>query len=63
MQNLIDSQIGLVNKGWTEFDAWVKVLNQTQLKQLKAYSSKDYDAVKKFSSEIDFIQKQITNIK
>lgn len=63
METLINKHIGMVNNGLKSYDAWSKILNQTQLKLVKAYSSKDIEFINQLTLEIDFIQKQIINLK
>jgi hypothetical protein len=63
MEKLIIKHINLINRGLDEKSAWYKLLNQSQLEQLKAYRNKDYNLVKTIGSDIDFIQKQIINLK
>jgi hypothetical protein len=63
MEELIIKHIGLINRGFDEKSAWLKLLNQSQLEQVKAYNVKDYDLIKSIGSKIDFIQKQIINLK
>jgi hypothetical protein len=63
MEELIIKHIGLINRGFDEKSAWHKLLGQSQLERLKAYGNKDYNLVKAIGSDIDFIQKQIINLK
>ena len=63
METLINKHIGMVNNGLKPYDAWTKILNQTQLKLVKAYPSKDIEFINQLILEIDFIQKQIINLK
>jgi hypothetical protein len=63
MDNLINRNISLQNKGFDELDSWIKMLSECQKKLIKAYRLKDNDIAELHQKDIDFIQKQILRLK
>jgi hypothetical protein len=62
MENLINKNIRLQNKGMDELDSWSLMLKRAQVKSLAAYNKKDVELADKISKEIDFIQKQVIRL-
>lgn len=62
MENLINKNIKLQNKGLSELESWATMLKKAQLKSLSAYNKKDTELADKISKEIDFIQKQVIRL-
>jgi hypothetical protein len=62
MENLINKNIRLQNKGIDELDSWSLMLKKAQIKLLTAYNKKDIELADDVSKEIDFIQKQVIRL-
>lgn len=62
MDNLIDKNIRLQNRGLSEFDSWTTMLKKAQLKLYNTYRKKDIESADDINKEIDFIQKQVIRL-
>ena len=62
MENLINKNISLQNKGLDERDSWIKMLSEVQKKLIKAYNIRCSELAEQHQKDIDFIQKQIIRL-
>jgi|688.fasta_scaffold192267_4 hypothetical protein len=62
MENLINKNISLQNKGLDELEGWIKMLSDVQKKLIKAYNLRCSELAEQHQKDIDFIQKQIIRL-
>jgi hypothetical protein len=62
MENLINKNISLQNRGMDELEGWVKMLSDVQKKLIKAYNLRNSELAEQHQKDIDFIQKQIIRL-
>ena len=62
MENLINKNISLQNRGMDELEGWVKMLSNVQKKLIKAYNLRNSELAEQHQKDIDFIQKQIIRL-